>query len=133
LLQVHVQIPFRSANGELWLKPRQPSRAAFDEPNIHAEQDDAVSINVVNDGVADGYIPNSVVARAAAHHDSRPLRRVVRGNSVDDDVLDRQAGRSPDRDQARAFRFRRPGYIPDNEILQPEVPQRSFGAADENP
>ncbi len=50
------------------------------------EQDDAIAVEVVDDGIANRDFADAVLARRAADDDASPLRTVVCGDAVHQDI-----------------------------------------------
>src|SRR5919198_2296894 len=122
----------RRANVLFRLQSCQPRGASFNQAIFDGEHDDAVTIDVVHDRIADDDIPDPVFPRRSIDDNPSPLRGVVRGDAVDQDVFHPRSFRSGEHNQPGAFGLRLTADIVNHEVLQDEPAQLHLLATHEH-
>jgi len=120
------------ADGLDRLEAGEPGGGFLDEAVLDLEEDDAVAVNVVHDGVADSDVASAVVAGAAADDDAGPLRGIEGGDAVNNDVLESEGGGSQHRHQTGGLGLDGAGHVVHHQIAEAKVAETAAGAGDQH-
>ena len=98
--------------------PVRRGSALFDDTIFDPEQDDAIAVEVVDDGIANRHFADAVLAPGAADDDASPLRAVVCGDAVHQDIADMGVLCRANRHQTRDLGFGLAGDTVDEEVAE---------------